>query len=162
MLRPDEPQDVCTVCAEAIDGSLESVATIECGHVFHTACVVEWFRFHNASCPNCRSERAATDEEVPEVRVSKMRRRARLMPPWIQTQLATLGRVEAREKALRRERRALRREHAPVFKRDRALARREDRVRSRRSELVHRLGTAVAPGVPLLCGLDDSAEEESE
>mmetsp|Transcript_77921 Transcript_77921/g.210708 ORF Transcript_77921/g.210708 Transcript_77921/m.210708 type:complete len:216 (-) Transcript_77921:184-831(-) len=47
------PTDCCTVCREALLS--EVIAQLPCGHVFHQACVLSWFR-HSSSCPTCRSE----------------------------------------------------------------------------------------------------------
>lgn len=42
----------CPICQEGLDDSHD----LECGHTFHTNCIVAWFRSGKASCPVCRDE----------------------------------------------------------------------------------------------------------
>ena len=50
---PRNPQ--CVICAEPCDDD-PSTFTLGCGHRFHTACIVSWFRTDGSAgcCPLCR------------------------------------------------------------------------------------------------------------
>jgi hypothetical protein len=47
----------CVICQEAFAGDQQPCHTLEeCGHKFHTACLIAWFRRgNNGSCPLCRA-----------------------------------------------------------------------------------------------------------
>jgi len=42
----------CSVCLEH---SLDSLYELECGHKFHPACAIRWFRSGQITCPVCRA-----------------------------------------------------------------------------------------------------------
>jgi hypothetical protein len=44
--------DVCAICN---DDMTDAVQSIQCGHVFHKACIEEWIKMH-PTCPLCRSD----------------------------------------------------------------------------------------------------------
>jgi len=45
-------ENQCPVCYTDIGN--ESHYTLECNHMFHTECAIQWFRRGNSSCPLCR------------------------------------------------------------------------------------------------------------
>ena len=50
-MSQNEGNGMCAVCLSTINekGSYK----LECGHVFHTNCIVQWFRNSNGNCPCC-------------------------------------------------------------------------------------------------------------
>ena len=174
--RPDAMGDeaaaeMCSICAEAAyppgdaRAGDEAATVLECGHVFHVACALQWFRYENTTCPNCRSD--ATCHVWSQVdaaaRIRAMRRRRARLPTAIQRSLAQLDACTSRAAAMRRERRELRAAQKATFARDGSL-RARIRAMDRRARLLrHALGGATAAGVPRLRyhGADDeSAGEE--
>lgn len=49
---PDTTSGCCAVCLDDFTASPHGMM-LECSHVFHKACIAEWFRTHR-SCPVCR------------------------------------------------------------------------------------------------------------
>lgn len=47
-----EPDAVCAVCTDPIDGA--SCSLPGCGHLFHTACALSWAQY-DVRCPVCRA-----------------------------------------------------------------------------------------------------------
>ena len=47
----------CTICnSEILPGTCDEQGhTLQCGHRFHTPCVIRWFRSGRATCPVCRA-----------------------------------------------------------------------------------------------------------
>jgi hypothetical protein len=45
----------CTICLETIDGSENNTYKLSCDHMFHTKCIMDWFRSRSSSgnCPLC-------------------------------------------------------------------------------------------------------------
>lgn len=48
----DEEDEICTICFEKF-GGVGIVNSLQCNHVFHHQCIVDWMR-SNLSCPTCR------------------------------------------------------------------------------------------------------------
>ena len=48
-----EDRSKCAICLEPL--SQGESHTIECSHVYHTKCILHWFRSGNSSCPLCRN-----------------------------------------------------------------------------------------------------------
>ena len=55
----------CPICMDMIDVSKNCVTT-ECGHKFHTSCLMKNVSFNGFECPYCRSLMAEDDEEDEE------------------------------------------------------------------------------------------------
>ena len=55
----------CPICMDMIDISKNCVTT-ECGHKFHTSCLMKNVSFNGFECPYCRSVMAEDDEEDEE------------------------------------------------------------------------------------------------
>ena len=46
-----EGNEMCAVCLSSINENTSY--KLECGHIFHTDCIVKWFRNSNGNCPCC-------------------------------------------------------------------------------------------------------------
>ena len=51
IMPQNEGNQMCAVCLSNINEN-ESYK-LECGHIFHTGCIVKWFRNSNGNCPCC-------------------------------------------------------------------------------------------------------------
>tara|TARA_B100000287_G_C20385993_1_gene683531 strand:- start:29 stop:532 length:504 start_codon:yes stop_codon:yes gene_type:complete len=47
-----ETSNTCVICLDNISGDSETFE-IECGHKYHTSCIINWFRNGYKSCPLC-------------------------------------------------------------------------------------------------------------
>ena len=73
--RPDEPT-LCAVCLQPCVGT--AAHTLECGHAFHTNCIVNWFRCGGGTCPVCRAKPLGeVGWETVTERAGRMLRRSR-------------------------------------------------------------------------------------
>jgi hypothetical protein len=54
--------DECPICLEELD-AIKNRATTECGHCFHTSCLVKHSVLTNIVCPLCRNDLADIPEE---------------------------------------------------------------------------------------------------
>ena len=57
--------DECPICLEELD-AVKNRATTECGHCFHTSCLVKHSVLTNIVCPLCRTDLADIPEEEYE------------------------------------------------------------------------------------------------
>ena len=46
-------EDICAICHEDFSGDLYTLP--ECSHIFHTNCIMTWFRMSKSSCPLCNN-----------------------------------------------------------------------------------------------------------
>ena len=60
----DTNQETCSICRESFDES-SIVRKLACGHIFHIACVDEWFE-SNIRCPLCRQDLRDSDHTNEE------------------------------------------------------------------------------------------------
>lgn len=96
---------MCSICTEGLDAG-GSTHTIDCGHTFHSACICNWFRTGNPSCPMCRD--TTCDEEALNwndslARASELRRYARRKnaPTRLKQLVQEVRNAEAKEKEVR-------------------------------------------------------------
>ena len=50
-VTPVVVEDICAICHEDFSGDLYTLP--ECSHIFHTNCIMTWFRMNKSSCPLC-------------------------------------------------------------------------------------------------------------
>lgn len=43
----------CSICLSPLEE--KQGHTLECNHLFHTKCIIDWFRHNKTSCPICRN-----------------------------------------------------------------------------------------------------------
>lgn len=141
--------DACSICADELDGTQN--VTLECGHSFHVACALRWFRYEHTTCPNCRSSHTQQvwARRTPAQRIAAMRRQRNLPAP-LRAKLRQLDRAHVRWSATRAERRAVRADNTDVFRRERRLARAEGSSRAKYRSLLHSIAWLSAPNVPFL------------
>lgn len=52
-MPPVEGDNLCAICLSSIHLNEKNSYELECKHVFHTDCIVKWFRNSNGNCPCC-------------------------------------------------------------------------------------------------------------
>jgi hypothetical protein len=57
-----QPNNECPICLDEID-AVKNRSTTECGHCFHSSCLIKHSILANIACPLCRSELADIPEE---------------------------------------------------------------------------------------------------
>ena len=58
LVKPPDPSVhdfTCTICMDD-EKTYELLATLDCGHVFHNACIERWLRCESIACPICRKD----------------------------------------------------------------------------------------------------------
>ena len=61
-----DPKGLCSICLQDLGDGWEQ-GRLPCGHVFHAACAIRWFRTHRSRglCPVCREPPPAEDDHTP-------------------------------------------------------------------------------------------------
>lgn len=117
--------ETCPVCHEPIEEA--DAHRLECGHAFHTACVVKWFRSGNDTCPMCRATPTATiSYETVLDRATRMLRRSKARSASAQLRQRARAYRNAKERLLlvTRELREFRALHRDTIKNFNKLRRR--------------------------------------
>jgi hypothetical protein len=143
---PDtEDTEDCVICC---DGLTENNShTLGCGHCFHTACVVHWFRRGAQTCPSCRDpghsqEESAIGALALHARASALRQfsRRKSAPKTLVTMVKKLQKTE---KNLAEAKAALRRYHETnkgIINEGRRLRSKEFRCLRKRSVMMRAVG----------------------
>lgn len=143
----------CSICTESLDDG--SMHALSCGHAFHVACICNWFRQGNPSCPNCRDVGSHPDAlNWPDsmARASALRRRARnaTAPVALKTLVCNVRKAEDNFRKIRNEMHDFRSINKHVF-----LAWSKYRVKCmnasrRQRHALRMLGTFASPEFPLI------------
>ena len=48
-----QDEEICVICQDILDNGDDLYRLPECGHGYHTNCIVSWFRSGNNRCPCC-------------------------------------------------------------------------------------------------------------
>ena len=51
--QQNDNQEICCVCQDIVDNGEQVYELPECNHMFHTNCIMTWFRAQNNACPLC-------------------------------------------------------------------------------------------------------------
>ena len=148
----------CTICADNdVD---EDVTTLDCGHTFHVGCIVQWFRYHNDTCPNCRSTHTWNECTLVSERrrVWQMVRKKSMLDVTLRRRVEQYERRKKRLKDLRAALRVFAKEHREVFAKFRRMRRDVLRCDHEVEELHYHLSHSVTDRVPLV---EPRAEGES-
>ena len=142
----------CTICADSDESETNPIVTLECGHSFHTHCLITWFRKHHDTCPNCRSTRAncTAVRLTPPQRVKRMMKMRKHLPGDVGQRLKAYETVAHRSKTLRRTLRTFRKEHGHILKAYSLMHTQLQRSSDKEDVLFTTLSRTVVPGVPLL------------
>ena len=105
-------EETCSICLNLI-GNSNDVHTLDCGHTFHTRCILNWFRSSNVSgspCPLCRCSGSESSNLCLfdiHTRATYLRRRSRSknIPKKLKKLILN---VRNREEMLRSKKQALR------------------------------------------------------
>ena len=152
----------CTICAD--DDVPSPVITLDCSHSFHAHCIVDWFRCHHDTCPNCRSTQVNLHKArlTPHQRVSRMLHVQQLAPPVVRAHLKTYQRAATACKGVRKELRTFQQRHRDTLREHNRLRARYDRWTHKKEDLLTLLGRTVVPGVPLVEAVEYDSDEYRE
>ena len=136
---------MCPICHECVEGNDYE---LECGHVFHAACIVPWFRNGNASCPVCRDVRQKLIglDLNSRARLLMRKSRAKHAPPDLTRAVARVRKAVARAKEARDALAAFKREHRELLKRHSVLTRHTWKSGRKVFEMRRLLGMLDLPG----------------
>ena len=105
----DVPHGNCVVCQDALGDDSDGVSQLDCGHEFHTHCILGWFRSQQSRCPLCARTGGAyiADEDDATGERADMQEIRRFAaspgaPQWLKLKLCALQ--AARQKLAEQQR----------------------------------------------------------
>jgi len=70
-------ESLCLICHDDINSD-QSYELPECNHIYHTDCIIQWFRIGNSNCPYCNSSYGNENNENNEDYLPFSMRRRRI------------------------------------------------------------------------------------
>lgn len=144
----------CSICMESLGDDASSTA-LECGHRFHTGCILTWFRSEDShgACPLCRAQPGMVltfQDTMERCTLLRRRARARSAPAALRRAAGAVRRAEARQREVQAELRAfLTPEVRGVLRRHRRLRLLRWSAQRRVFRAKRQLGIGSFPGVDL-------------
>jgi len=144
----------CCICQDEEGGDDDAARashTLECGHAFHTSCILSWFRRGGEACPLCRDVPWTIRPMLVEERYSWMRAHARrkTAPAALRRLVEDVRLLEAKVRSTRVAVRAHRRQHRAVYQHGELLSRRLRTQHVALEKCRHRIGMFQYAGAPL-------------
>ena len=144
----------CAICMEELGEEETSNAhELDCGHVFHSRCIIGWFQRGQLSCPTCRADHS---EMIPHLSVQARAKfirstigRRKSAPRELKLMLARLRTAELEFREHSREVKSFQREHAAILRRADALRAKKHRLRYRVRKLERLVGLFQTPSLTL-------------
>jgi len=108
-----EEQDICAICHEDFSGDLYTLP--ECSHIFHTNCIMTWFRMNHNTCPLCNNcgvnklkDIGSVDYGIRNAAFMNYKRarafsRKKNAPESLKKQITTLKKYEDKQKQFMKE-----------------------------------------------------------
>lgn len=149
LVDQETPCGSCSICCDDMTSS-STTHVLECGHRFHTKCIVDWFRQAH-TCPLCRDAFHHIDGLTLRSRAAYLRTHARRAqaPRELKRMVARLRKCEDERTATRRAMRDHRRQHLAVYRGGDALSRRFMNLHMKHHRLIRILGAASFDHYPL-------------
>ena len=147
--------DVCAVCVDPLD--TDNVHSLdECGHRFHSRCIIGWMQRGHLSCPTCRADLHNQEDVIPGMALMERGRfirrtlgRRRNAPTDLKKMISTLQRAERSERECSRVYRDFQRQHRDVLRQYKSLRNKRWNSGRRKRRYERLLGLFQAPGLSL-------------
>ena len=139
----------CSICQSSEPD--QACHTLQCGHSFHTECIVRWFRAGHSTCPNCRSEPTENNLIYPDVmtRASLLRRHYHRAPPELKQLIENVRKAEARYRDNSAREKEVYRENRLILKEYQTLVSKRRQSRHAIHRAKRRLGLFTSPSFPM-------------
>ena len=116
-------EDHCSICFNEM---CTETHELECGHCFHTSCIVEWFRQGSSQCPLCRDEPEPSElldgftlrERAKQLRIISRRKNA---PNELKRMVLRIQKIEKDITSYRQEKKKIKSKHKDIFTKHRQL-----------------------------------------
>ena len=114
--------EICAICHEDLSGEEILYHLPECTHIFHTNCIMHWFRAGHNTCPLCQNtginnendltwgQSAGALENYKKLRRKSLRKDA---PKELKRAIAKINRIEKRHKKLKEKFKQFKKEIPP-------------------------------------------------
>ena len=147
-------EDTCVVCMESLNS--DHVHTIEeCGHIFHSACIIGWLRRGNLTCPTCRQD-VQQEHSIPSMALHDRAKhiirtlgRRKHAPSELKRLIANLRKTKILEREFKQQNKNFRIQHRDVLKALNALRQKRWSLTRKIRSQERVIGLFQAPGLCL-------------
>ena len=131
----------CSICHDTEES--ENFTTLECGHEFHSSCIIQWFRSDQVECPMCRGTPSfiLTRMEA-HARSSMILRKAKKKgaPKELKKLVEKYRKVQKEQKEFQKELKEFNKENAEIFKKRNVMRRKKWQLMSKVSSIKSSIG----------------------
>ena len=145
--------DICSICHTLLGADSPDIYSVpECGHRFHSNCIIPWFRVSNGSCPYCRANiigaRYSPNDIKQVVQLWKFLSRRRDCPTVVKKKCKQIKLAKEEERKSVKELTKLKEEHREAISKWRSLRRKRWYFHTKVRMLERQL--AFLPPMPIL------------
>lgn len=149
-------EDACPVCMDSLDSGDDVHSLEDCGHRFHSRCIIGWLQRGHLSCPTCRTNLHHEEDAIPGLALTERARfirrtlgRRKSAPADLKKMIAALKKVERSEKECQRAYMDFQRQNRDTIRQYNALRAKKWHSLRRKRRCERLLGLFQAPGFPL-------------
>ena len=111
-------EEVCSICYDSLENN---IVEIECGHTYHTNCIVKWFRTGNKNCPLCNDTTIDTTNisyltKIETIKEIKKLGRKKSCPENIKKILIKIKNIKDKQKEKKKQLTEFKKQYKEEFK----------------------------------------------
>jgi len=137
----NDEESVCSICYEVLT---ESDSNLECGHTFHSTCIIKWFRSGKQNCPLCNDISIDTQNifwgtKIETISQIKKLGRKKNCPLNIKKTLDDVKKTNIKLKTIKKDQREFQTEFKDLLKKYNSFNLRKWKIRRKLREYDHKL-----------------------
>lgn len=117
--------NTCCVCLDDINE--DKSHTLECGHSFHSSCIINWFRKGNSNCPLCNDKTITTNlgyfQKIETIKDIKKLSRKKSCPVVLKKKIEKIKIIEQQYKKAKEDHLTYKKLHKEIFNNEKKLMR---------------------------------------
>tara|TARA_B100000401_G_scaffold349503_1_gene247216 strand:+ start:535 stop:987 length:453 start_codon:yes stop_codon:yes gene_type:complete len=134
-------ENICSICYEPLN---QSDSNLECGHTFHSSCIIKWFRSGKQNCPLCNDTSIDTSNlfyrtKIETISQIKKLGRKKSCPLNIKKTLEDIKKADINLKAINKEQNEFKKEYKVLIKKYNSFSVKKWRTRRKIRDYEHKL-----------------------
>ena len=137
----NDDENICSICYEPLN---ESDSNLECGHRYHSNCIIKWFRSGKQNCPLCNDTSIDTSNllwgtKIETISQIKKLGRKKNCPLNIKKTLDNIKKVDINFKNIKKDEKEFKNEYKDLIKKYKSFIVKRWKNRRKKREYEHKL-----------------------
>ena len=137
----NDNENICSICYEPLN---ELDSNLECGHRYHSNCIIKWFRSGKQNCPLCNDTNIDTSNilwgtKIETISQIKKLGRKKNCPLNIKKTLDDIKKTDINLKAVSKEQNEFKKEHKDLIKKYKSFTLRKWKYRRKIRDYEYKL-----------------------